>query len=172
MVEKINEEDIVYIDEAGFEASDGERTHAYAPRGKRAHGCISGKRSIRQNVIAGLCDKEIVAPLVYEGTMNALSYERYMIQHLLPKLRAGQIIIQDNARFHKISEALKIELKAHRCQIIYLPPYSPQLNPIERLWAWMKKKLKRECDCVETLRTKLCQILANRYFQAEKNIRS
>ena len=159
---------MVYIDEAGFDDKDGERTHAYAPRGKRIFGYTSGKRTTRQNVIAALCDKEIVAPVIYEGPMNAVRYEAYMVHDLIPKLRPGQIIIQDNARFHKISSQVRRTLDKYKCDILNLPPYSPQLNPIERLWGCMKKRLKRMSDCVESLRTKLGQLLANRYFRVEK----
>ena len=168
-IKDIPEGDLVYIDEAGFEEKDGERTHAYAPRGERAPGQISGKRSVRQNVIAGLCDKEIVAPVIYEGAMNAVRYEEYMVKRLIPKLRPGQIIIQDNARFHKISDQVRRALDKHKCKILNLPPYSPQLNTIERLWGCMKSRLKQMSDCLESLPTKLGQLLANRYFRAEKN---
>jgi len=69
---------------------------------------------------------------------------------LLPALRPGYILIMDNAAFHK-SEQTKLLIENAGCQLLFLPPYSPDLNPIEKFWANLKKKIKRIIKNFSTL---------------------
>ena len=75
--------------------------------------------------------------MTYKGTCNAQLFEKWIEKILLPELKKGQIIIMDNATFHK-SERTKILIESAGCQLLFLPPYSPDFNPIEMFWARFK----------------------------------
>ena len=96
---------------------------------------------------------KLLAPLTFEGSCNRDLFETWLKNCLLPVLEPGDIIIIDNASFHK-GESIKEMVEEVGCEIWYLPPYSPDLNKIENWWAvlktWMKQRLKefqtvREC---------------------------
>lgn len=78
----------------------------------------------------------------YEGTMDAAFFEAWFVRMLLPCLRAGDTVVLDNASFHRKAVLRELAHKAG-CQILFLPPYSPDLNPIEKFWAWLKGRLRK-----------------------------
>lgn len=84
---------------------------------------------------------KIVAPLRYSGTMYAEFFEHWMENELLKDIESGSVIVLDNAAFHR-KKQLKIIAKKAGCEILFLPPYSPDLNPIEYFWGWLKNKLR------------------------------
>ena len=95
---------------------------------------VSGKRFERQSIIAGLCEKTTLAPFGYYGTCNAKLFNFWLEKMLVPCLNPGQIAIMDNASIHKKNTTRSI-IKQAGCKLLFLPPYSPNLNPIEHLWA-------------------------------------
>jgi hypothetical protein len=95
------------------------------------------KRYARHSFVAAKCGKKILAPMTYKGTCNAQLFEKWIEKILLPELKKGQIIIMDNATFHK-SERTKILIESAGCHLLFLPPYSPDFNPIEMFWARFK----------------------------------
>jgi transposase len=129
--------DIVYIDETGF-APQAWRTHARAARGARVFGeKPSGKRP-RTSLIGGYRQNRLIAPILFDGTCNTAFFNTWLEHHLLPELKEGSVIVLDNATFHKSREAWQL-VKARGCKLLFLPPYSPHLNPIEKLWANIKR---------------------------------
>lgn len=129
--------DIVYIDETGF-APAAWRTHGRGPVGERVYGeKPSGKRP-RTSLIGGYRHNRLVAPVLFEGTCNTALFNTWLEQHLLPELQAGTVIVLDNATFHKSRTTWELA-KARGCRLLFLPPYSPHLNPIEKLWANIKR---------------------------------
>lgn len=101
--------------------------------------------------MAAKLDSQILAPMQYNGTTDAPLFEYWFEQWLLPCLPADTVIVMDNASFHKKDELQKIADK-HNRKIIFLPPYSPELNPIEKFWAVLKHWLKihiREFDSLD-----------------------
>ena len=126
------------------------RQHARSLRGTQVLGEISGKRFGRQSVISALKDKKFLAPMCFEGTCDPALFKVWLKQELLPKLTPGQVLILDNASFHKSSEVRK-RVESCGCDILYLPPYSPDLNPIEKYWATMKTKRREILPTVTTL---------------------
>lgn len=134
-------EALVYVDECGLDESIY-RPYARAPRGRKILADISGNRSQRTSIIAGYTNKMAMAPMVFEGHCNTLVVKSWLIEVLIPELKAGQIVIWDNARFHKPQE-LKELLEQAGCRLIFLPAYSPDLNPIEQWWAVLKAKIRR-----------------------------
>jgi hypothetical protein len=130
-------ETLIYVDETGIDQFL-HREYAYAPRGQKVIGKISGKKFKRTNIVAGICLNEWVAPLEYYGTTDSLLFECWFEQCLLQEAKIGSTIVLDNAAFHRKSVLFDLA-KRHGFEILFLPPYSPDLNPIEKKWAWLKK---------------------------------
>lgn len=117
------------------------REYGRGLRGKEVPGEISGKRFARQSVISALFKGKFFAPMCFEGTCDASVFNTWLKEMLIPNLIAGQVLILDNASFHKSVESQKL-IEAAGCKILFLPPYSPDLNPIGKYWANMKKKVR------------------------------
>jgi len=105
---------------------------------------------VRQSIVAAQCGKKIVAALCYQGTCNTILFNFWIKEMLIPELKPGQIVIVDNAAIHK-SEETKQLIEGAGSKLMFLPPYSPDLNPIEHYWAWLKKKIRGTIHKFETL---------------------
>jgi len=126
------------------------RTHGYAKKGNRCFGTHDWGAKGRTNVIGALLGGCLLTISLFETTINTLIFNQWVLQDLMPKLPHKSIIILDNATFHKGEEMINaLESVGHT--ILYLPPYSPDLNPIEKKWAQAKSR-RRKLQCpVETL---------------------
>jgi transposase len=134
-------ETVTYVDEMGI-GQHLHRTHARSPKGVRVQGLAPGRRYKRTGIVAGLRMGRVIEPLQYDGTMDGGLFERWFGSRLLPALGAGHVIVLDNARFHR--KAILHEMARRRgCVVLFLPPYSPDLNPIENVWAWLKARLRK-----------------------------
>lgn len=131
----------VYLDECGI-AQNLYREYGWAPKGETVLGKRTGKRERKLNLIAGYSELELKAPFLYEGVMNTALFNTYLTDFLLPVLKPGQIVVMDNASFHKSTETRRL-IESKGCQLWFLPPYSPELNPIEHVWAVLKRYLRR-----------------------------
>ena len=142
-IAKVNISQLVYVDEAGFDNRE-DYPYGYSPKGERCYALKSGKRTERVSWISSLREKNLLAPLTFEGSCTRHLFEAWLIECLIPQLQPGDIIIIDNATFHK-GETIKKLVEAAGCEIWYLPAYSPDLNKIENWWAvlktWMKQRL-------------------------------
>jgi transposase len=132
---------IVYIDESGF-AHDMPRTHGYTLCGQRCYGKHDWGAKGRTNVIGALLGGILLTISMFETTINTEIYTAWVEQDLLPKLPAGSIVVMDNATFHKGSYMKQVIEEAGHT-LLYLPPYSPDLNPIEKKWAQAKALRRR-----------------------------
>lgn len=133
------------MDEAGIEQYIY-RTKAKAERGKRVYGEISGKRYIRTSIISALnYENKLVTPLLFEGVTDTELVIFWVNSFLLPALPTNSTIIWDNASFHK-SLKLKELIEEAGHTMIFLPPYSPDLNPIEHKWHEVKQRLRSFYD--------------------------
>lgn len=146
---KINPKKLTYVDEAGFD-SYFYRERARALRGLKIKGFVSGKRYKRIGIVAGKCGKKILAPMQYSGTMDCEIFEYWMENMLLKNVEKGSVIVLDNAAFHRKKE-LEMLAKQASCEILFLPPYSPDLNPIEQFWSWIKRKLRESLHKFDSL---------------------
>ena len=133
-------DDLVYVDESGANEYYA-REYGLAPRGEKVYGEVSGKRYARTNIVSAQCGGEIIAPYIYGWGTKAAWFEVWFEWHLCPNLMPGKYIIMDNALFHRKPVLEKIAA-FYGLSIIWLPPYSPDLNRIELLWANMKRWLK------------------------------
>ena len=139
-IEQITAEKLVYVDEPGIDQCLY-REYARAPRGQKVMGIISGKKFKRTNIVAGTCCGKWVAPMQYDCSTDSLLFEFWFENCLLKEVKPEQYIILDNATFHRKKRLTEIAEK-NNCNVIFLPPYSPDLNPIENMWAWLKQKLR------------------------------
>ncbi|WP_155049816.1 IS630 family transposase [Piscirickettsia salmonis] len=157
-VEKIDNDKIVYMDEAGMD--DTERyAYGHSAKGKRCYAEKPGKKSIRINFIGGLRGKQFMAPMMVEGYCNANVCQAYIDQCLIPCLSPGETVIMDNASFHK-SKGVKEAIEDAGCHLLFLPPYSPDLNPIEHVWSPLKNRVRMKLDQDEiNLETALSQVM-------------
>lgn len=130
---------MVYIDEAGFN-SYYYRPYARALRGQKVLGKINGRKFARTSLVAAQLNSKIIAPLEYQGTMNGDLFETWFEYHLIPEIPKDSVTILDNAAFHRKKKLYAIAAK-YNISIIFLPPYSPELNDIEHFWHWLKQAM-------------------------------
>jgi len=136
--------DIVYLDESGF-AHDMPCTHGYSLKGQRCYGAQNWGARGRTNAIGALLGERLLTVTLFQGTINTATFDAWLEQDLLPKLNHQTIIVMDNAAFHKsLSTQELIKQAGHLLE--YLPPYSPDLNPIEHKWA-QAKSIRRTTQC-------------------------
>ena len=128
------------MDEVGFNAPLI-REYGYSPKGWRIPGEHTGKRFARTSLIAGLKQKKPVAPMEFKGYCNTEVVLAWVQGMLIPALQPGDVVIWDNATFHK-SRKLARAFEEADVGLLFLPPYSPDLNPIEQLWAWLKARIR------------------------------
>lgn len=134
-------EKIVYVDECGIDTYLY-REYGYATRGQKVFSRISGRKYKRCGIVAAQMDGRILAPLQYDGTMDRSLFEFWFASQLLPSLEKGCVIVMDNASFHCKTRLFSAAHEAG-IDLIFLPPYSPELNPIEHFWAWLKRQLRK-----------------------------
>ena len=113
------------------------RTHGYAKKGCRCYGSQDWGAKGRTNVIGALLGGALLTVTLFDTTINTKIFDHWVIQDLIPKLPQRSVVILDNAAFHK-GETMKNALKQAGHSLLYLPPYSPDLNPIEQKWAQAK----------------------------------
>ncbi|MCP4937507.1 MAG: IS630 family transposase [bacterium] len=132
------------MDESGF-AHDMPRTHGYAARGERCYGLKDWNARGRTNVIGGLLGATLLTACLFSSNIDSDVFHEWLTQDLLPKLPPGCVLVMDNASFHKRHD-MQNAIKDAGHILEYLPPYSPDLNPIEHKWA-QAKAIRRATDC-------------------------
>lgn len=132
---------LYYIDECGLD-SYLHREYGYSRRGVPIAGSISGKKYKRTNIVAAKNCNEIVAPITYQGTTDSVLFEYWFENVFLKSVPKHSVAIMDNAAFHRKKKLRELAEKAE-CDLLFLPPYSPDLNPIENFWAWLKSRMRK-----------------------------
>ena len=105
-------------------------------------GAISGKKFKRTSIVSALIGGKPVEPLQYSGTMDSVLFEAWFETRLLPNLPKNTTITMDNASFHRKSRLISLAQSAGHT-LVFLPPYSPNLNLFENFWAWLKDRLRK-----------------------------
>jgi len=138
---RIAAERLVFIDET-WTKTNMVRTHGWAPRGKRVRGQAPHGHWKTMTFLAALrCDR-IDAPCLLDGPINGRSFTAYVEQFLAPTLKPGDLVIMDNLGSHK-GEAVRRAIRSAGAKLLFLPPYSPDLNPIEQVFAKLKTLLRK-----------------------------
>ena len=117
------------------------RAYARSERGERAVGHVPKNWGDSVTLAAGIGLSGLIAPLILRGSMNGDIFEAYVEQFILPELSEGDIVVLDNLSAHKRG-SVRALIEAAGALVIFLPPYSPDLNPIELAWS----KVKPSCD--------------------------
>jgi len=134
----------VYQDESGF-AQDMPRTHGYALKGERCYGKQDWHARGRINAIGALIGKKLLTVCLFECNINSDVFHAWIMQDLIPQLPPNSVLVLDNATFHKRMDARQAISDAGHT-LLFLPPYSPDLNPIEHKWA-QAKLLRKSLHC-------------------------
>jgi transposase len=148
----------VFIDET-WATTAMTRTRGRAPRGQRLVASVPHGHWKTSTFVAALRYDGITAPCVIDGAMNGEFFLAYVEQFLAPTLKAGDSVIMDNLSSHKIA-GVEQAITARGAQLLYLPPYSPDLNPIEPAFAKFKALLRKAAErTVDALWSRLENVL-------------
>jgi transposase len=138
---RLNPAQLVFIDEA-WATTNMTRLHGRCPRGKRLIAAVPHGHWRTSTFVAGLRMSGLSAPLVLDGAMNGEAFLAYVEQILAPTLAPGDIVIMDNLSSHKVA-GVREAIEARGARALYLPPYSPDLNPIEQSFAKFKALIRK-----------------------------
>lgn len=137
------------------------RLRGRAPRGKRLVGKIPHGHWKTTTFIAGLRSTALTAPCLIDGPMNGSAFLAYVEQVLVPALTPGDVVVLDNLSAHKIP-GVREAIEAAGAILLYLPPYSPDFNPIEQLFAKLKALLRKAGEqTIEGLWSTIGRLLDN-----------
>lgn len=132
--------------------------YGWCERGQRFEALKSGRRTGRVNMIAAYCERQLSAPFTMDGACNRTVFETWLETCLVPTLRLGQVVILDNATFHHGGRIAQL-VESAGCRLLYLPPYSPDLNRIEKCWAWLKSRIRKRLAHGSALRQTIESVL-------------
>jgi transposase len=132
----------VFVDESGLHTSMM-RLRARAPKGQRAYGKVSRNRGKNQTLIASITLKGGMGQaMTIEGSTNKEVFETYVEHFLAPELQKGQVVVMDNLGAHR-PDRVKELIEERGAELVYLPPYSPDLNPIEEAFSKIKNIVRK-----------------------------
>lgn len=132
------------MDESGF-ALGMPRNYGYSVQGRRCYGTQDWQAKGRLNAIGAIVGMTFLTLSLFSSSVNSDVFYAWLTQDLLPKVKEGAVIVMDNATFHKRNDMLQA-IKNSGCIAEFLPPYSPDLNPIEKKWA-QAKSIRRKYRC-------------------------
>jgi transposase len=134
----------VFIDET-WTSTNMARLRGRAPKGERLRAGIPHGHWKTTTFVAGLRYNGIAAPMVLDGPINRHAFQAYVDQVLVPELRPGDVVVMDNLSSHK-GPAIRRALEEAGANLLYLPPYSPDFNPIENIFAKLKALLRKAAE--------------------------
>jgi transposase len=138
---RLSPERLVFLDET-WTKTNMTPLRGRCQRGRRLVGAAPFGHWNTSTFLAGLRHDRIVAPLVLDGTINGRSFRAYVEQFLAPTLQPGDVVIADNLGSHKVA-GVREAIEARGASLLFLPPYSPDLNPIEQVFAKLKALLRK-----------------------------
>ncbi len=134
----------VYLHACGF-CDESFRPYAYAPKGEPVFGIISSQRNRKTTMIAALIETTFTAFSLFEGSCNAEHFNTWLRDELCPRLSSKYLVIMDNTRIHKTQLTRQL-IEASVAELLFLPPYSPDYNPIEHDFANIKRLREYNAD--------------------------
>jgi len=134
----------VFIDET-WAKTNMTRTHGYAPKGERLVDAAPQGHWHTTTFVGALRARGFVAPMVADGALNGALFRTYIEKVLVPELRPGDAVVMDNLASHKVA-GVRRAIEAAGCRLLFLPPYSPDLNPIENAFSKLKRLLRKAAE--------------------------
>jgi transposase len=141
---RIDAKRLVFIDET-WAKTNMTRTHGRSACGSRLVAKVPHGNWTTMTFLAALRHDQITAPCIFDGPINGESFRAYVEQFLVPTLKPGDIVVLDNLGSHK-SQAVRAAIRAAGARLFFLPPYSPDLNPIEQVFAKLKTPLRKAAE--------------------------
>ena len=135
---------LIFVDETGA-ATNMARRYGRSARGLRLDGPVPHGHWKSTTFVGALTSRGFLAPYVTDGAMNGVLFKAWVEQMLAPELRPGDIVVIDNLPAHKVA-GIRQAIEARDAKLRYLPPYSPDLNPIEQAFAKLKALLRKAAD--------------------------
>ena len=135
---------LVFLDET-WAKTNMTRTHGYAPRGERLIDDTPHGHWQTTTFIGALRVDGFIAPLVIDGAVNGAMFRAYVEQVLVPELRRGDVVVMDNLSSHTVA-GVRRAIEGAGGRLLYLPPYSPDLNPIENAFSKLKRLLRSAAE--------------------------
>ena len=161
----LNPDQLVFLDET-WAKTNLIRLYGRAPRGQRLVDKVPHGHWKTTTFIAALRSNGLTAPMVVDGAMNGQLFQAYLRQILVPTLRAGDVVIMDNLSAHKVQGVDEI-LSTVGAKVLYLPPYSPDLNPIELVFSKVKWLLRSAKERTVDALWKKCGELLDHFPQKQ-----
>lgn len=140
----LDPERLIFLDET-WASTNMARTHGRCPRGERLRVGVPHGHWKTTTFVAGLTTRGMIAPWVLDGPINRNAFETYVEKVLVPELPRGTVVIMDNLSSHK-GPRVREMIEAAGAALLYLPPYSPDFNPIENAFAKLKAHLRRAAE--------------------------
>ncbi len=131
----------VFIDESGVNTNMSRR-YARSLQGSRAHDAIPLNRGKTTTIVSSMRLDGTTVSMLIDGAMTGEKFKDYVQNHLVVHLRKGDVVVMDNLACHKVS-GIREAIEAAEAYVAYLPPYSPDLNPIEEMWSKIKAYLRK-----------------------------
>lgn len=141
---KLDPRRLVFIDET-WAKTNMTRTHGRCARGRRLRALVPHGHWKTMTFIAALRCDAITAPVVFDQPINGEWFRAYVEQQLVPTLRPGDVVVMDNLGSHK-GPAIRKAIRKAKAHLLFLPPYSPDLNPIEQVFAKLKTLLRKAAE--------------------------
>jgi transposase len=141
VAEQVEPERLVFVDEMGTNTSLSSM-YAWAPRGERAYCSAPRNRDPNTTVLSSMSAEGMGPSLTVRGATTSAVFEAYVEQVLAPALRSGRVVVMDNLSAHK-GERIKELIEGQGCQLLYLPAYSPDFNPIEEAFSKIKGLVRK-----------------------------
>jgi transposase len=132
---------LVFVDEMGTNTSLSP-LYGWSKKGQRAYGSVPRNRGRNTTLLASMSLEGMGPSLAVEGTTSAKVFETYVELVLAPSLSGGQVVVMDNLSAHK-GERVRELIEGRGCELMYLPPYSPDLNPIEEAFSKLKGLIRK-----------------------------
>jgi transposase len=141
VAEQVETERLVFVDEMGTNTSLSP-IYVWAPKGRRAHWSVPRNRGANTTLLSSMSVEGMGPSLSVKGSTTSVVFEAYVQQVLAPSLRGGQVVVMDNLSAHK-GERVKELIEERGCELIYLPSYSPDFNPIEEAFSKIKRLVRK-----------------------------
>jgi transposase len=164
VAEKVESSRLIFVDEMGTNTSLSPM-YAWAPKGRRAYWSVPRNRGANTTLLSSMSTEGMGPSLTVEGATTSLVFEAYVERVLAPTLRKGQVVAMDNLSAHK-GERIRELIEERGCQLVYLPSYSPDFNPIEEAFSKVKGLVRKteartKEALIEAIGTALCAVTSD-----------